>query len=80
MLLSVAKWSRLFEGNTETKSAPKRIFSANGNGLRNVFFLTTQEQKNVHIRYATQVGVRVYGVNRGLVTKENNGSLVGSYC
>ena len=34
MSLLVAKWSRIFEEKTETKSAPKRIFSAiigNGN-------------------------------------------------
>ena len=38
----------------QSKSAPKRIFSANGNGLKNVFFLTTREQKIVHIGYVTQ--------------------------
>ena len=37
--LSVAKWSRLFKGKTETKCAPKIIFSANGSGLKNVVFL-----------------------------------------
>ena len=49
--LSVAKWSRLFKGKTEREKNPlrKRIFSANGNGLKNVFFFTTWEQKNIHI-------------------------------
>ena len=36
MSLSFAKWSRLIKGKTETKSAPKRIFSAKGNGLKRV--------------------------------------------
>ena len=34
MLLSVSKWRRILRGKTEKKSAPKRIFSGNGNGLK----------------------------------------------
>ena len=53
---------RLFKGKTEKISTG--IFSANGNGLKNVFFLTAREQKNVHIGHVTQtegwVGVCVY--------------------
>ena len=54
MLLSVSKWRRILRGETETKSAPKTIFSGNGNGLKNFIFLSTQEQKNVHTVYAKQ--------------------------
>ena len=39
---------------TETKSAPKKIFSGIGNGLNNFIFLTTWEQKNVHTVYVKQ--------------------------
>ena len=45
MLLSVSKWTRILRGKTETKSAPKTIFSGNGNGLKNVTFLSTREKK-----------------------------------
>ena len=54
MLLSVSKWRRILRGKTETKSAPKTIFSGNGNGLKNVIVLTTREQKNVHTAYVKQ--------------------------
>ena len=54
MLLSVSKWRRILRGKTETKSAPKTIFSGNGNGLKNFTFLSTREQKNVHTVYVKQ--------------------------
>ena len=54
MLLSVSKWRRILRGKTETKSAPKTIFSGNGNDLKNFTFLSTQEQKNVHTVYVKQ--------------------------
>ena len=54
MLLSVSKWRRILRGKTETKSAPKTIFSGNGNGLKNCTFLSTREQKNVHTVYVKQ--------------------------
>ena len=34
-----AVFQNVSRGKTGTKSAPKRIFSANGNGLKSVFFL-----------------------------------------
>ena len=43
----------LVKGKTD-KIRSKRIFSANRNDSNNVFFLTTREQKNVHIWYVTQ--------------------------
>ena len=51
MLLSVSKWRKILRG--KTKSAPKTIFSGNGNGLKN-FTLSTREQKNVHTVYVKQ--------------------------
>ena len=45
---------RILRGKTETKSAPKTIFSGNGNGLKNFTFLSTREQKNVHTVYVKQ--------------------------
>ena len=54
MLLSVSKWKRILSGKTETKSTPKTIFSGNGNCLKNVIFLSTREQKNVHTVYVKQ--------------------------
>ena len=60
MLLSVSKWSRVLRGKTETKSAPKTIFSGNGNGLKNSIFLSTREQQNFHTVYVKQDGVCVY--------------------
>ena len=62
-MLSVSKWRRILRGKTETKSAPKIIFSGNGNGLRNFTFLSTREQKNVHTVYVKQDGVCVCFVN-----------------
>ena len=53
-MLSVSKWRRILRGKTETKSAPKRIFSGNGNGLKSFIFLTTWEQKNAHTVYVKQ--------------------------
>ena len=50
-MLSVSKWRRILRWKTETKSAPKTIFSGNGNGLKNFTFLSTREQKNVHRVY-----------------------------
>ena len=38
-LLSVSKWRRILRGKTKTKSAPKRIFSGNDNGLKECYFL-----------------------------------------
>ena len=46
-------WRRILRGKTETKSAPKTIFSGNGNGLKN-FILSTREQKNVYTVYVKQ--------------------------
>ena len=69
MLLSVSKWRRILRGKTETKSAPKTIFSASGNGFKNFIFLSTREQKNVHTVYVKQdcVCVRLYTYsNQGL--------------
>ena len=80
MLLSVSNWRRILRGKTETKSAPKTIFSGNGNGLKNFTFLSTQEQKNVHTVYVNQDGVCVSlfrHSNRGLITKGTIGSPVG---
>ena len=54
MLLSVAKWRRILRRKTETKSAPKTIFSGIGNGLKNFTFLSTREQKNVYTVYVKQ--------------------------
>ena len=54
MLVFVSKWRRILKGKTETKSAPKTIFSGNGNGLKNFTFLSTREQKNVHTVYVKQ--------------------------
>ena len=34
LVLSVWKWRRILRGKTEMKSAPKTIFSGNGNGLK----------------------------------------------
>ena len=63
------------------KSAPKTIFSGNGNGLKNFTFLSTREQ-NVHTVYVKQdwvcVCVRLFRhSNRGLITKGTIGSPVG---
>ena len=54
MLLSVSKWRRILRGKTETKTAPKTIFSVNSNGLKIFTFLSTREQKNVHTVYVKQ--------------------------
>ena len=54
MLLSVSEWRRILRWKIETKSAPKTIFSGNGNGLKNFTFLSTWEQKNVHTVYVKQ--------------------------
>ena len=62
MLLSVSKWRRILRGKTETKSAPKTIFSGDGNGLKNFTFLSTREQKNVHTVYVKQDWVCVKGM------------------
>ena len=48
---------RILRGKTKTKSAPKTIFSGNGNGLKNFTFLSTQEQNNVHTVYVMCVCV-----------------------
>ena len=63
MLLSVSRWRRILRGKTETKSAPKTIFSGNGNGLKNFTLLSTREQKNVHTVYVKQDWVEVYVFN-----------------
>ena len=78
MLLSVSKWRRILRGKTGTKSAPKIIFSGNGNGLKNFTFLSTREQKNVHTVYVKQdcVCISKYMYmhsNQGLITKETIG-------
>ena len=55
MLLSVAKWRRILRGTTETKSAPKTIFSGNGNGLKNCYFLKyTRTKECPHSVYVKQ--------------------------
>ena len=90
MLLSVSKWRRILRGKTETKSAPKTIFSGNDNGLKNFTFLSTREQKNVHTVKQDRLGmglcvcvcvcvcVRLFRhSNRGLITKGTIGSPVG---
>ena len=63
MLLSVSKWRRILREKTETKSAPKTIFSGNGNGLNNFAFLSTREQRNVHTVYVKQDTLCVWVVN-----------------
>ena len=57
MLLSVSKWRRInyYEERPRRNTPPNTIFSGNGNGLKNFAFLSTREQKNVHIVYSLSV-------------------------
>ena len=48
-MLSVSKWRRILRGKTETKSAPKTIFSGNDNGLKNFTLLSTHILKNASL-------------------------------
>ena len=90
LVLSVSKWRRILRGKTDTKSAPKTIFSGNGNGLKNFTFLSTREQKNVHTVYVKPDSVSVYGYrvwgtcnNRTMVPHKeiqwNNGTPQGKF-
>ena len=44
MLLSVSKLRGILRGKTETKSAPKTIFTGNGNGLNNFLKYTRTKE------------------------------------
>ena len=59
MLLSVSKW-RILRGKTETKSAPKTIFSGNGNGLKEFYFKYTRTKECPHSVCKTRLRVFVY--------------------
>ena len=74
MLLSVSKWRRILRGKTETKSAPKTIFSGNGNGLKEFY---TRTKECPHSVCKTRLRAFVYEFKPGTLTIEGQQTPVG---
>ena len=77
MLLSVSKWRRILRGKTETKSAPKTIFSGNGNGLKEFNFKYTRTKECPHSVCKTRLRAFVYVFKPGTLTIEGQQTPVG---